>query len=346
MRFYEITTPDGWGIPGIHGNWADDELDGNVQGAVYLIRSGDEALLIDSGNRVPGTDVSMGPTIVEKLERDGVRPTHLLITHFHYDHTGNAAELKERYGLEVLAHPLDRPVIEDPLILARPENAERFGVTPEQLLADFNLAPGESLGLSDPAVIDRYWNFPVAVDREVVDGDVVEVGELKLEVVHLPGHAPGQVGIWNPATRSLYCADVMHYPSPLSPYPIGNAADHIATLEKCLAFGAEFLWEGHGLGAYDAPAVKRRLEHLLRAQHDTADRLLVLLGRAAGPQTILELLPEVFPVKTDLNYEVSSGPGVRWAYAEAAIQTHLQRLVELGRVVRVRDDGVVRFALA
>lgn len=346
MRFYEITTPDGWGIPGIHGNWAEDELDGNVQGAVYLIASEGEALLIDSGNRVPGTDVSMGPAIVEKLERDGVDLKYLLITHFHYDHTGNAAEIKERYGPEVLAHALDRPVIEDPLILARPENAERFGVTPQELLEDFNLAPGESLGLSDPAVIDRFWNFPVAVDREVVDGDVLRVGALELQVVHLPGHSPGQVGIWNPATRSLYCADIVHHPSPLSPYPIGNATDHIATIERCIAFEAEYLWEGHYLGAYDAPAVRRRLEHLLRAQHDTADRLLVLLGRAAEPHTILELLPEVFPVKTDLNYEVSSGPGVRWAYAEACIQTHLRRLVELGRVRRVAGDGVVRWALA
>lgn len=343
MLFYEIKTPDGWGIPGIHGNWAEDELDGNVQGAVFLIQNEGEALLIDSGNRVPGTDVSMGPAIVEKLERDGVELKYLLITHFHYDHTGSAAEIKERFGPEVLAHPLDRPVIEDPLILTRAENAERFGVSPDQLLADFNLAPGESLGLSDPAVIERHWNFPVAVDREVTEGDTLRVGSLDLQVVHLPGHSPGQVGIWNAASRSLYCADIVHYPSPLSPFPIGNAADHIATIEKCLGFGAQYLWEGHYLGAYDAPAVKRRLEHLLRAQHDTADRLLVLLGRAGTPQTILELVPEVFPVKTDLNYEVSSGPGTRWAYAEACLQTHLQRLVELGRVERVRDDGVVRF---
>lgn len=346
MLFYEIKTPDGWGIPGIHGNWAEDELDGNVQGAVYLIASEGEALLIDTGNRVPGTDVSMGPAIVEKLERDGYQLKYLLITHFHYDHTGNAAEIKERFGPAVLAHPLDRPVIEDPLILARPDNAIRFGVTPEELLEDFNLAPGESLGLSDAAVIERYWNFPVDVDREVVDGDLLQVGALELQVVHLPGHSPGQVGIWNRATRSLYCADIVHYPSPLSPFPIGNAEDHIATLEKCLSLGAEYLWEGHYLGAYDAGAVRRRLEHLLRAQLDTADRLLRLLARAGRPQTILELLPEVFPIKTDLNYEVSSGPARRWAYAEACIQTHLRRLVAGGRARRVTDNGLVRFTLA
>jgi len=173
MRFFDITTPDGWGIPGIHGNWAADELDGNVQGAVYLIESEGEALLIDSGNRVPGTDVSMGPAIIERLERSAARLKYLLITHSHYDHTGNAAEIKARFGPEVLAHPLERPVIEDPLIVTRPENAARFGLTPDELLADFNLGPGESLGLSDPAVIERYWNFPVEVDREVRGGDTL-----------------------------------------------------------------------------------------------------------------------------------------------------------------------------
>lgn len=36
MIFFRGETPDGWGIPSIHGLWAEDEFDGNVQGAVYL----------------------------------------------------------------------------------------------------------------------------------------------------------------------------------------------------------------------------------------------------------------------------------------------------------------------
>jgi glyoxylase-like metal-dependent hydrolase (beta-lactamase superfamily II) len=346
VLFFEIRTPDGWGIPGVHGPWAPDELDGNVQGAVYWIESDGEALLFDSGNRVPGTDIGMGPAIVEKIERSGARVKYLFISHFHYDHTGNAAMIAEQYGPEVLAHRLDRPIIEDPLIVTRPDNLERFGVTGDELLEDFNLAPGESLGLSDPAVIERYWNFPVAVDREVDDGDVLEVGRLRLEVVHLPGHSPGQIGIWNPDTRSLYCADIIHFPSPLVPYPIGNASDHIATLEKCKALEPHYLWEGHYLSVYDPAAVQRRLDHLLRMQHDTAARLLTLLRRNSEPQTILELMPEVFPIKLELNYPVSSGIGERWAYAEATIQCHLRRLMDLGEVVRLRDGQTIRFAAA
>ncbi len=346
MLFAEFRTPDGWGIPGIHGPWAEDELDGNVQGAVYLIENGGEALLFDTGNRVPGTDISMGPTIIEKVEAGDSEVKTIFISHFHYDHTGNAKELKERWGAEVLAHPVDRPIIEDPLIVTRSENVERFGLTPEELLADFNLAEGESLGLSDPAVIEKYWNFPVEVDREVDQGDRIKVGELDLEVIHLPGHSPGQIGIFNEETRSLYCADICHFPSPLVPYPIGNAQDHIDTIEKCKALKPHYLWEGHYLSVYDPPAVQRRLDHLLRATLDTADRIKLLLERAPEPQTILELMPEVFPIKLELNYPVSSGKGQRWAYAEATIQCHLRRLVELGEAERLTDGGVTRFAAA
>ncbi|MGV1049115.1 MAG: MBL fold metallo-hydrolase [Solirubrobacterales bacterium] len=346
MLFAEFKTPDGWGIPGIHGPWAEDELDGNVQGAVYLIDGGEQALLFDTGNRVPGTDLSMGPTIIEKVEGAGSKVSTIFVSHFHYDHTGNAAELKQRWGAEVVCHATDRPIIEDPLIVTRPENVERFGLAPEELLSDFNLAEGESLGLSDPTVIEKFWNFPVAVDREVDQGDVLEVGRLRLEVIHLPGHSPGQIGLWNPETRSLYCADICHFPSPLVPYPMGNVDDQIATIERCKALEPHYLWEGHYLGAYEPAAVQRRLDHLLQMTLDTGERLRLLLRRAPAPQTILELLPEVFPVKLELNYPVSSGKGQRWAYAEATLQCHLRRLVELGEAERVTADGVTRFASA
>lgn len=343
MIFFEARTPDGWGIPGIHGNWAADELDGNVQGSVFLIESEGEGLLFDSGNRAPGTANSMGPAIIEKLERDKVDLKYIFISHFHYDHTGNAAELKKRYHAEVLCHPLDRPIIENPLIITHPENVYRFHISPEELLEDFNLEPGQSLGLSDKQIIERYWNFPVEVDREVTDGDVLEVGTLKLEVVHLPGHSPGHTGVWNPATKSLYCADIVHYPTPLSPHPVGDAAAHMRTVERCKELRPDFLWEGHYLSVYGGGAVQRRLDHLMQMQLDTAARLLILLRRGAVPMTILELLPEVLPVKTELNYPVSSGTGERYAYAEACIQSHLHRLMALDKVSRVREDGVTRF---
>ena len=103
------------GIPGIHGPLAEDELDGYVQSGVYLIRGQGENLLIDSGNwTLPEYNNGMGDFLIERLDREKNPLKYLFITHFHYDHVGNALMLKKRYGATVVCHPLDRPIIEDP----------------------------------------------------------------------------------------------------------------------------------------------------------------------------------------------------------------------------------------
>lgn len=345
MIFFWAETPDGWGIPGIHGPFEEDELDGYVQSGVYLIRGKGENLLVDTGNwTLPEHANGMGDFLIGLLDKEKNALKYIFITHFHYDHVGNAAALKKRYGAKVVCHPYDRPIIEDPMIVTRPENITRLGTTPEKILEDFNLAPGESFGLSDPDIIRKYWNFPVEIDQDVNDGDILEVGGLKLEVVHLPGHCPGHVGLWNPNTRTLYPGDIMHYPTPLGPYPIGDAKAHSRSIQRCLDFQPELLLEGHGLSSYSQASSRRRLLHMQMQQKGTQDRVLFCLEREGRPTTIAALLDEVMPIKTDLDYAVSTGKGQRRAYAQACIQCHLLWLVEQGRAERIMEKGKVSFA--
>ncbi|HEX9790759.1 MAG TPA: MBL fold metallo-hydrolase [Kiloniellales bacterium] len=347
MIFFWAETPDGWGIPGIHGPWAEDELDGYVQSGVYLIRGQGESMLIDTGNwTLPEYANGMGDFLVKLLDKEKNDLKYILITHFHYDHTGNAKMLKERYGAMVVCHPADKPIIEDPMIVTRPENLTRFGVTPEAVLRDFNLKAGESLGLSDPGVIDTYWNFPVEVDVEVNDGDILEFGGLKVEVVHLPGHCPGHIGVYNPHTGTLYSGDVLHYPTPLGPWPIGDAKAHWNSIQRCLDIKPQLLLEGHGLSAYSEASSKRRLLHMHQQQDDTRNRILFVLRRAGKPLTTQELVPEVMPVKSDLDYAVSTGIGERRCYAECCVHTHLLWMIEQGKAERVEEGGLVKFTAA
>jgi len=347
MIFFWAETPDGWGIPGTHGPWAEDELDGYVQSGVYLIRGQGENMLIDTGNwTLPEYDNGMGDFLVELLDKEKNDLKYIVITHFHYDHTGNAKMLKERYGAMVACHPADKPIIEDPLIVTREENITRFGITPEEVVADFNLAEGESLGLSDPSIIEKYWNFPVEVDVEVENEDILDVGGLKIEVVHLPGHCPGHIGLWNAHTGSLYSGDLLHYPTPLGPYPIGDAKAHWQSIQRCLEIKPQLLLEGHGLSAYSEASSRRRLLHMEQQQKDTRDRIQFVLAREKKPVTTQELVPEVMPVKSELDYPVSTGIGERRCYAECCIHTHLLWLIEQGKVERVVEDGRVGFTSA
>ena len=344
MIFFHAETPDGWAIPGLHGPLAEDELDGYVQSGVYLIRGAGENLLIDTGNAtLPEYANGMGDFLVGLLDKEKNPLKYIVITHFHYDHTGNAALLKKRYGAQVVAHPLDRPIIEDPMIVTGRDNLTRFGTTPEEVLADFNLRPGESLGLSDPEIVRRHWNFPVEVDVEVTDGDTLDVGGLKLGVVHLPGHCPGMIGIHNPVSGILYSADVMHYPTPLGPFPIGDAKAHWASIQRCLSLSPTMLLEGHGLSAYSPESSRRRLLHMQRQQEDTQFRILDVLERERRPLTTLDLVPEVLPVKSELDYPVFTGIGMRRCYAECCMQTHLIWHIEKGNAERVREHGRTLF---
>lgn len=67
----------------------------------YLVADepGGQGVVIDSG----------GPSesILEKIEEHGVTVTHLLLTHHHADHVAENHVYKERFGVEILAHPLE-----------------------------------------------------------------------------------------------------------------------------------------------------------------------------------------------------------------------------------------------
>ncbi|HZI91790.1 MAG TPA: MBL fold metallo-hydrolase [Thermoleophilaceae bacterium] len=73
----------------------------------YLVADepGGSAVVIDSGG-------PSGP-LLEKIDEHGVTVTHLLLTHHHVDHVAENSVYKERFGVEILAHPLEAERLED-----------------------------------------------------------------------------------------------------------------------------------------------------------------------------------------------------------------------------------------
>ncbi|WP_435131519.1 MBL fold metallo-hydrolase [Actinacidiphila sp. bgisy144] len=149
-------------------------------GAAYLWRDGDELTLIDTGA------VGSAAPIDEVL--DGVL-RRIVLTHWHEDHTGSAAELAARHGAEVVAHRLEAPVI----------RGEAAGAPP--VLAEFEVPLMAALPALPPAP-------PCAVDREVADGDVLEFGGGAV-VVAVPGHTDGSIALHLPGPRALFTGDAV-----------------------------------------------------------------------------------------------------------------------------------------
>jgi glyoxylase-like metal-dependent hydrolase (beta-lactamase superfamily II) len=86
------------------------------------------------------------------------------LTHKHFDHLGAARELLSETGAPLLVHAVDAPDVTDPVT-----------------------TQGAIFGFMDTAP---------APDRELADGDVIEAGQLRLIVLHTPGHTPGGISLF------------------------------------------------------------------------------------------------------------------------------------------------------
>ena len=129
---------------------------GPLETNAYLLtdRARGEAVLVDAPHEVL-------PEVQALLQKTGCKLVALLITHGHWDHTGDAARV-QRTGVPLYAHEADRMFIETPEVM------ELFVV------------PGLRLEAAK-------------IDRVVAQGDTFELLGDTVEVRHVPGHCPGNV---------------------------------------------------------------------------------------------------------------------------------------------------------
>jgi glyoxylase-like metal-dependent hydrolase (beta-lactamase superfamily II) len=172
----------------------------------------------------PGGDA---PRILQAVREHGVTVERILLTHGHLDHAGGAAELQR---LLAGAGQQDVPIV-------GPDRRDRF-------LLD---------GIAEQA---RAYGIPgldnATPDRWLTEGEQVEIGGIRFDVLHCPGHTPGHVVFIAPSLRLAVLGDVLFRGSiGRTDFPYG---DHAALLRaiagKVLPLGDDvrFLC-GHGPGS-------------------------------------------------------------------------------------------------
>ena len=92
---------------------------------------------------------------------------------------------------------------------------------------------------------DARWDVPWS---PIHDGDVVEVGDTSVVVVHTPGHAPDHACLWEAASRWLFGGDLVigsstvWIPSALG----GDLIAYIRSLERVMALNPSQIFPAHG----------------------------------------------------------------------------------------------------
>jgi len=92
---------------------------------------------------------------------------------------------------------------------------------------------------------DTYIIQPAAPTRLVADGDIIDLGDRHFEVLHLPGHSPGCIALWEAATGTLLSGDVVYDGLLYDELYHSVKADYAASMERLRGFRVETLHGGH-----------------------------------------------------------------------------------------------------
>lgn len=146
---------------------------GQMAANCYVYTDGvtQDALIID-----PGDDAAY---IEDFLNRRGLVPAVIVATHGHFDHAMAALELQVAYNLPFYLHG------DDAFLIGRMSDSARH-----------------FLGISYPVL-------PPAVTGTVSEGDTVRVGRRKLSVLHVPGHTPGSIALYEERDGVCFVGDLL-----------------------------------------------------------------------------------------------------------------------------------------
>ena len=86
------------------------------------------------------------------------------------------------------------------------------------------------------------------------DGQIIDLGNRHLEVLHLPGHSSGSIGLWEAASGTLFSGDTIYDGPLIDGLPDNRRADYGNSLRRLLDLPVHIVHAGH-----DPSFDKRRL---------------------------------------------------------------------------------------
>jgi glyoxylase-like metal-dependent hydrolase (beta-lactamase superfamily II) len=215
--WYE-TIPFADGITLIHEPWMTPFFRCNM----WHVRGRDRDLLVDTGLGA----VSLRQHVA--LLRD--RPVTCLSSHTHFDHIGSTHEFDDRLAHAAEASVLDAPVNDATLFsyyASGNRDAEMFIVQPEGWdAASYRITPAPATGL-------------------VGEGDVIDLGDRQLTVLHTPGHSPGHLSLWEERTGTLIAQDVIYDGALVVDCEGADMAAYLASMRRLRDLAPRIVHGGH-----------------------------------------------------------------------------------------------------
>lgn len=201
---------------------------------IWHVRGSETDLLVDTGMGV----AELKPAIADLFGKGVIA----FATHTHFDHVGSL-------------HEFDNRIVGKHEAAIMEEADNRFSLYREDMEPDvvkciedagYKISDCLIDALPRPGYDARAYRVEPAKPTRVVDeGDTVSIGNRQFEVMHLPGHSPGSIGLWEADTGTLFSGDAVYDGPLLDMLPESDINAYCKTMERLIDLPVTVVHAGH-----------------------------------------------------------------------------------------------------
>jgi glyoxylase-like metal-dependent hydrolase (beta-lactamase superfamily II) len=201
---------------------------------IWHVRGRDRDLVIDTGMGI----VELRPAMAHLIDK----PITAVATHTHADHIGSHHEFDDCLVHRLEAGDLAEPSPGSTLVSSEFEAGEL------KMLRIAGYEIGETLIEALPHAgysLASYGVRRAQPTRIVDEGHIVDLGDRSFEVLHLPGHSPGSIGLWEKRTGTLFSGDAIYDGPLLDELHHSNIRDYVRTMRRLRDLPVSIVHAGH-----------------------------------------------------------------------------------------------------
>lgn len=208
---------------------------------IWHVRGRRHDLLIDSG-------MGLRP-LKKELSGLAERPVTCIATHAHFDHIGGQHEFETRLGHRSEAE-----------IHAAPSRTNAADWGPYIRAETFSALPRDGFDYREFQVT------PAPLTGYLDEGDVLDLGDRHFQVLHLPGHSPGSIALYERSTETLFSGDTVYDGALLDNIYHSDKALYRHSLERLRSLPIRTVHGGH-FGSFGRERLIRLIDDYLAGKN-------------------------------------------------------------------------------
>lgn len=253
----------------------------------FIIIRGNSQVMIDSG-------ISKGPhrrRIKNQLRQDGIKPgdtSRILLSHTHPDHLIHAKNMSRKKPISFIMHHNS-----EPMAVRSSFQFEAHYNYPDFILREIFNTPVWMARI----IIRNFFDFDYLRSSEKVhDFELIDLG-IPAEIIPLPAHFPGHIGVYFPGEKILYSADLFDFRVAEGGI-INNALSSYSQVFKDIdtvsSLDVEVMIPGHGRIVHGRSMVKVMLERVKEGTLDYPRNITKIISGTVKGKTLTEITSSLF----------------------------------------------------